>query len=116
MSDALYNSQLEPWSVYLTGEQGKAPQPFYDPLELVTRWAHRLGLKVHAWINPYRAHVGASCTEGLHPTHIARRWPQHAKVSAKYQGLSCSEQLTNCQILKVGIVLFYSFKVTYFYS
>ena len=32
MADALYDSKLEPWSYYLTGEQGKAPDPYYDPL------------------------------------------------------------------------------------
>jgi uncharacterized protein YbbC (DUF1343 family)/uncharacterized lipoprotein YddW (UPF0748 family) len=54
--DALYRSDLEPWSYYLTGEQGKAPEPFYDPLEFWIEEAHKRGLELHAWLNPYRAH------------------------------------------------------------
>jgi uncharacterized lipoprotein YddW (UPF0748 family) len=55
-SDALYESSLEPWSYYLTGEQGTAPVPFYDPLEFWIEEAHKRGLELHAWLNPYRAH------------------------------------------------------------
>jgi len=54
--DALYKSDLEPWSYYLTGEQGKAPDPYYDPLEFWIEEAHKRGLELHAWLNPYRAH------------------------------------------------------------
>lgn len=53
--DALYDSKLEPWSYYLTGTQGKAPYPYYDPLEYAVAEAHRLGMELHAWFNPYRA-------------------------------------------------------------
>jgi len=53
--DALYKSDLEPWSYYLTGQQGKAPEPFYDPLEFWVKEAHARGLELHAWFNPYRA-------------------------------------------------------------
>ena len=53
--DALYNSSYEPWSYWLTGQQGKAPDPFYDPLEIAVREAHSLGMELHAWFNPYRA-------------------------------------------------------------
>jgi len=53
-ADALYLSPLEPWSVYLTGEQGKAPDPFYDPLETWITEAHKRGMELHAWLNPYR--------------------------------------------------------------
>lgn len=54
-ADALYESQLEPWSYFLTGKQGKAPEPFYDPLHFWTEAAHDRGLELHAWLNPYRA-------------------------------------------------------------
>ncbi|NQV14861.1 family 10 glycosylhydrolase [bacterium] len=54
--DALYESDLEPWSYYLTGEQGKAPEPYYDPLDFWVREAHKRGLELHTWFNPYRAH------------------------------------------------------------
>ncbi len=54
--DALYQSELEPWSYYLTGRQGKAPEPLYDPLQFWIEEAHRRGIELHAWLNPYRAH------------------------------------------------------------
>ncbi len=53
-ADALWNSQLEPWSQVLTGRQGQAPDPFYDPLEFVIEEAHKRGMELHAWFNPYR--------------------------------------------------------------
>lgn len=54
--DALYESDLEPWSYYLTGQQGKAPEPYYDPLEFWIEQAHLRGIELHVWLNPYRAH------------------------------------------------------------
>jgi uncharacterized lipoprotein YddW (UPF0748 family) len=55
-ADALYKSDIEPWSYFLSGEQGKAPAPFYDPMEFWTTEAHKRGLELHVWLNPYRAH------------------------------------------------------------
>lgn len=55
-ADALYKSDLEPWSYFLTGQTGKAPYPFYDPLEFWIDEAHKRGLELHVWMNPYRAH------------------------------------------------------------
>jgi uncharacterized lipoprotein YddW (UPF0748 family) len=59
--DAFYQSSLEPWSYYLTGSQGTAPTPFYDPLEFAIAEVHKRGMELHAWFNPYRAvrQVGA---------------------------------------------------------
>jgi len=54
--DALYNSLHEPWSYYLSGTQGRAPVPYYDPLKFWIEEAHQRGLELHAWLNPYRAH------------------------------------------------------------
>ncbi|MFA7419652.1 MAG: family 10 glycosylhydrolase [Melioribacteraceae bacterium] len=54
--DALYKSDIEPWSYYLTGKQGKAPEPFYDPLQFWVDEAHKRGMELHVWLNPYRAH------------------------------------------------------------
>ena len=53
--DALYDSPIEPWSKYLTGEEGKAPDPYWDPLEFAIEEAHKRGMELHAWLNPYRA-------------------------------------------------------------
>ncbi|WP_424492761.1 glycoside hydrolase family 10 protein [Salinimicrobium sp. GXAS 041] len=55
-TDALYQSEIEPWSYFLTGTQGQAPEPFYDPLHFWIEAAHDRGLELHAWLNPYRAH------------------------------------------------------------
>jgi uncharacterized lipoprotein YddW (UPF0748 family) len=53
-SDALYDSDIFPWSKYLTGTQGVAPADGFDPLEYWVTEAHKRGLELHAWINPYR--------------------------------------------------------------
>ncbi|CAN5140068.1 hypothetical protein BH23BAC3_BH23BAC3_05060 [soil metagenome] len=54
-ADALYDSEHAPWSYYLTGEEGTPPDPYYDPLEFAVKEAHKRGLELHAWLNPYRA-------------------------------------------------------------
>lgn len=73
--DALYASKLEPWSEYLTGTMGKAPSPFYDPLEFVIREAHKRGIELHAWFNPYRAHH-FNAKSPIAANHISKTRPQ----------------------------------------
>ena len=76
--DALYASQLEPWSYYLTGQQGKAPEPWYDPLEFWVEETHRRGMELHAWFNPYRArNSGQKYTES--DSHISKTHPELVK-------------------------------------
>src|SRR3954454_17546087 len=58
--DAFYPSKLEPWWEYLTGKQGRAPEPMYDPLQMWVDEAHRRGIELHAWFNPYRARSAAA--------------------------------------------------------
>lgn len=53
--DAFFPSPYEPWSQWLTGVQGRAPSPFYDPLAFMIQEAHKRGMEFHAWLNPYRA-------------------------------------------------------------
>lgn len=53
-ADAFYQSDLEPWSRFLTGKQGVEPHPFYDPLAFVIHEAHNRFIDVHVWLNPYR--------------------------------------------------------------
>jgi uncharacterized lipoprotein YddW (UPF0748 family) len=72
--DALYASKKEPWSYFLTGQMGKAPVPFYDPLAFAIDEAHARGLELHAWVNPYRAHYPADKSP-IAANHIARRRP-----------------------------------------
>jgi uncharacterized lipoprotein YddW (UPF0748 family) len=69
--DALYASSFEPWSEYLTGTMGLAPKPYYDPLAFAIEEAHKRGLELHAWFNPYRArHAGAKSIPAA--SHISR--------------------------------------------
>ena len=73
-ADALYRSDSEPWSPYLTGTMGRAPNPFYDPLAFIVQQAHLRGLQVHAWFNPYRAlHPGSPGAAS--PDHVTRADP-----------------------------------------
>jgi uncharacterized lipoprotein YddW (UPF0748 family) len=73
-ADALYASPLEPWSEYLTGEQGRAPDPPYDPLAFWIEEAHRAGIELHAWFNPFR--VRHSSARGpLAARHVANTRP-----------------------------------------
>ncbi len=55
--DAFYPSPYEPWSQWLTGVQGRAPVPFYDPLAFMIEETHKRGMEFHAWLNPYRAEL-----------------------------------------------------------
>src|SRR5438552_711877 len=77
-TDALYDSKLEPWSEYLTGAQGKAPEPYYDPLAFAVEEAHRRGLELHAWFNPYRSRH-STAKSPLAPNHISKMHPGLAK-------------------------------------
>ena len=74
-ADAMYASPIEPWSEYLTGTMGKAPQPFYDPLAFAITEAHKRGLELHAWFNPFRVrHFAAKSPVALN--HISRTHPE----------------------------------------
>jgi uncharacterized lipoprotein YddW (UPF0748 family) len=73
-ADAFYYSELEPWSKYLTGIPGKAPDPFFDPLQFWTEEAHKRGMELHAWLNPYR--VSQNSSDPLAGNHIAFRNPE----------------------------------------
>lgn len=72
--DALYISPYEPWSRFLTGVQGRAPQPYWDPLKWMIDECHKRGMELHAWINPYRAKTKG--TTELASTHIAVKHPE----------------------------------------
>ncbi len=73
--DALYASRIEPWSEYLTGTMGKPPEPFYDPLAFAVEEAHKRGLELHAWFNPYRARL-RSANSPVAATHVSKVRPQ----------------------------------------
>jgi len=73
--DALYASSLEPWSEYLTGTMGQSPEPFYDPLAFAITEAHRRGLALHAWLNPFRA-LTDKAKSAVSANHISRTHPE----------------------------------------
>jgi uncharacterized lipoprotein YddW (UPF0748 family) len=72
--DALYASKIEPWSHYLTGRQGEAPFPYYDPLIFMIEETHKRNMEFHAWFNPYRALVDNKKNPNS-ATHVTRRHP-----------------------------------------
>ena len=72
--DALYESNIEPWSRFLTGRQGEPPSPYWDPLAWMVEQCHRRGMELHAWINPYRAKT--KTTRELARNHVAIRHPE----------------------------------------
>jgi uncharacterized lipoprotein YddW (UPF0748 family) len=72
--DALYLSSIEPWSYWLTGSQGTGPSPAYDPLQFALDEAHKRGMELHAWVNPYRAYREDN-TYPRHPTHVTQQHP-----------------------------------------
>ena len=72
--DAFYPSRLEPWSRYLTGTQGKAPAENWDPLKYMIELAHRRGMNLHAWFNPYRMSTAKGAP--LAASHLYRKHPE----------------------------------------
>lgn len=74
--DAMYNSSIEPWSADLTGMQGRAPSPNYDPLEFLIAACRQRGIEVHAWFNPFRAVSNFNNIGSFSTNHVARTKPE----------------------------------------
>jgi uncharacterized lipoprotein YddW (UPF0748 family) len=85
--DALYDSPYEPWSYWLTGEQGKAPNPYYDPLEFAVDEAHKRGMELHAWFNPYRAERAVGNYD-LADNHVVVQHPDWALQISNFKFLN----------------------------
>ncbi|ANI89135.1 hypothetical protein A9P82_07425 [Arachidicoccus ginsenosidimutans] len=73
--DAFYPSRYDPWSEFLTGKQGQAPSPFYDPLKFMIDETHKRGMEFHAWINPYRM-VFDVTKSSVAPNHVTKLHPE----------------------------------------
>lgn len=82
--DAIYKSKYFPWSKYISGKQGRSPG--FDPLKIMVDVAHKKGLKIEAWVNPYRVTTGSTSYKKLSKNNPARKW--HAKKSTKRNVLS----------------------------
>ena len=89
--DALYASKIEPWSEYLTGTMGRAPEPYYDPLAFAIEEAHKRGLELHAWFNPYRARFSGAKSP-IAANHIAKTHPQLVRRYGPYLWLDPGEK------------------------
>jgi uncharacterized lipoprotein YddW (UPF0748 family) len=98
--DAMYASRIEPWSEYLTGTMGKPPEPFYDPLTFAVAEAHKRGLELHAWFNPYRARVLAAGSPAA-PNHVSKTRPQLVRQYGKYLWLDPGEKAVQDYSLSV---------------
>jgi len=83
-ADALYASDKEPWSEYLTGQQGRPPSPLWDPLAFMVEEGHRRGIEIHAWFNPYRSwHPAAKGTPSA--SHISQTHPDSVHQYGRFQ-------------------------------
>lgn len=99
-ADALYDSPLEPWSEYLTGTQGRAPNPYYDPLKMWVDEAHKRGIELHAWFNPYRArHTMATSANA--PSHVANSLPHAVKSYGGFLWMDPGEDAASAHTLRV---------------
>ena len=92
--------RLEPWSEYLTGKMGRAPKPAWDPLAFAIGEAHRQGMELHAWFNPYRArYKGAK--SAVATNHISRTQPALVKAYNGFQWLDPAEAAARAHSLRV---------------
>lgn len=97
-ADALYVPGLEPWTEYLTGTQGE--HPGWDPLAEWVAGAHRRGMELHAWLNPYRARA-APATSNASPDHLSLRRPDLVKTYGNLQWMDPGEPDAQSQTLAV---------------
>ena len=74
--DAMYASSIEPWSADLTGVQGQAPNPFWDPMTFMIEECHKRNIEFHAWLNPYRAISNFAVINTFASNHVARQRPE----------------------------------------
>ncbi len=76
MCDALYRSDLFPWSSFVSGTQGQAPDGDFDPLDYWVKEAHKRNVKLHAWLNPYRVATGQKALEKMATDNPAKIHPE----------------------------------------
>lgn len=91
-ADAIYQSDIEPWSDVITGRMGQAPEPFYDPLTMWVDEGHKRGIEIHCWFNPYRALHPSSVKGGISDDHISKTNPEIAKKYGDFFWLNPTDQ------------------------
>jgi len=97
MADAVYRSDLEPWSEFLTGQMGKSQA--FDPLEFIVAEAHKRGILVHAWFNPYRAYHPSAKT--ISNNHVSKTKPEIVRQYGKYLWLDPTDPAAREESLNV---------------
>ena len=97
MADAIYKPGLEPWSEFLTGQMGRSQD--FDPLEFLVAEAHKRGILVHAWFNPYRAYHPAAKT--ISDDHVSKLHPEFVKQYGRYMWLDPTDPEARDWSLKV---------------
>jgi uncharacterized lipoprotein YddW (UPF0748 family) len=98
--DAMYASPIEPWSAYLTGRMGQPSQPFYDPLAFAVAEAHKRGLELHAWFNPFRALMSENRFPAA-PNHISNAHPELIRRYGNQVWLDPGEPAAREYVLRV---------------
>jgi uncharacterized lipoprotein YddW (UPF0748 family) len=99
-ADALYDSPYEPWSAYLTGVEGRAPEPYYDPLKFAVEESHKRGLELHAWFNPYRARHASARGEAAQ-SHLSNTHPELVRRYGRYLWMDPGEPDVRAQTVRV---------------
>ena len=99
-TDALYSSALEPWSEYITGQMGRAPEPFYDPLAFAVEEAHKRGLELHAWFNPYRS-LHPTAKSEVAGTHLSNTRPGIVRRYGKHLWLDPGDTAVRAHSIRV---------------
>lgn len=89
--DAMYASKYFPWSVVSSGRQGKYPG--YDPLKYMVKAAHKKGLEIHAWLNPYRVTLSGTNVKKLSKKNQARKWRASSSASKRRNVLTFDGKL-----------------------
>ena len=108
--DAMYASPIEPWSDRITGVMGQSPEPFYDPLAFAIAEAHKRGLELHAWFNPFRA-AHPSTKSPPAANHITRTYPELVRHYADQVWLDPGEPAAQARTLAVVLDVVKSYDV-----
>ena len=99
--DAMYPSSIDPWSADLTGTQGLAPNPMWDPLQFAIDECRKRGMELHAWINPYRAISNAASAQFISPNHVSKKHPEWLLKSGSLRTLNPALQEVRNYIIEV---------------
>lgn len=99
MRDAVYQSEIDPTSEFLTGKMGGKIE--FDPLKFAVEEAHRRGILLHAWFNPYRASHASAKGEAAE-NHITKRRPDLVRTYNNAQILDPAEK--DVQDYLVGVI------------